>query len=254
MKLSKVFKYQTKLFVGPVLTYFLIIIGLYIVGWIPSLFTSNGEQIFRFSGFDVSGIVFIFVMGLCSFKPSFRFLIGNSISRKTQFWGTVMSFLVLAAFVGAVTTLFSAFFPVLSSYTAIFYMIYNTAFPGLTLQTLYTSIPFLLTSFLWTFSVFLAAVASGYFLTTLAYRMNKAVKLLFFIGMPALFLIVIPIVDTYITGMTIYSFLARCIVNGMGLMAVPPNPFIGSATFLGITVVCLGLSYLCIRRAVLKEG
>ena len=254
MKLSKVFKYQTKLFIGPVLTYFLIIIALYIIGWIPSLFTENGEQIFRFSGFDVSGFVFIFVMGLNSFKPSFRFLIGNSISRKTQFWSTAASFVILAAFMGVITTLFSAFFPILSSYSAIFYTLYSLAYPGLTLQTLYTSIPFLLTCFLWTFTVFLAAIAGGYFLTTLAYRMNKALKLLFFIGVPALFLIVIPIVDTYITGMTIFSFLGKCIVGGLGLLTPLPNPFIGCASFVGITAFCLLLAYLCMRRAVLKEG
>ncbi len=255
MKIKSVFYYQARLFCTPVLVYFLIVIGLYLIGCIPAIVMKDGaEQTIQFSGFDISGVIFIFIMGLCSFKPSFRFFIGNSISRKSQFWGTVGSLIALAAVMSLITTLFSVFFPLLTNYSSFFYIIYNAAYAGLDPKMLYTSVPFLLTCFLWTFLLFLAAAAAGYFLTVFAYRMSKALKLFFFIGVPVLFVVIIPIIDTYLTQMTISHLLVKAVVQSMGFAGFPPNPYIACITFTGITVVFFVLSYLCIRRAVLKEG
>jgi len=105
---------------------------------------------------------------------------------------------------------------------------------------------------LWSITSYLCAAMTGYLITTLYYRMSKAVKITFSIGVPAMFFIVLPYIDGTLANGVIFQAIGSffAFVNGFSNGF---NPYYAVVSGALCFLLLSGLSYLLVRRAVIKD-
>jgi len=106
--------------------------------------------------------------------------------------------------------------------------------------------------FLLNVCLYTAALAVGYFITIGYYRMNKIAKIIVSIGVPGLYVFVFPIVDFLFLDGTLTSALMNTVAFTYGGM-IGGNPYFTICSGLLASAVFLGLTYLMVRRAPIKD-
>lgn len=248
MNIKSSYKYQMIEFFKALLIYLAVIIGMYVLGSVLMMILdpgSMGEG--SITGTDSSSFIFIFVMGLCSFKENFHFMMQNGISRKTFFVSKVLTMLCACfsiAFIGKVISL---------TISAITSMSYNVTY--LTYyDLLYNNSGSALVNILGDFGICLAAylffVSLGNLISVLYFRMNKALKIIVSVGVPVTLLVILPMVDEFLTNGVIFRALfnfAKFVLGiGTGNVMYPIVSSIVAFIILNI------LAWLGIRKAVQK--
>lgn len=108
-----------------------------------------------------------------------------------------------------------------------------------------------LEAILTTLAVYTVAMIGGYLITTAYYRMNKALKIIVSIGVPLLFFILLPLLDTTIFNGKIFIAIEKIMKFVFG--GETGNPYNLLLSCVLIVVVGVGLSWLLIRKAVEKN-
>ncbi|QNU67981.1 hypothetical protein EHE19_005935 [Ruminiclostridium herbifermentans] len=195
------------------------------------------------SGAEASAI-FLFVCGLNSFKQIYLYLSTNGITRKTQFYGFLISSVIISAGMAFIDTASTNIINIFMNYRPMFYQLFN--------QFTVESSQFLITimSFLWNATVNLLAFVIGYLITTLYYRMSKILKIIVSVGVPSFFIIGFPMLASYLYKIGyINEFTAaiKFLIDGNG------NPIVNVIIIVLEIAIVAGLSYLLVRKAPVKE-
>ncbi len=237
MKIKLAARYQMREFVHAGAIYYLVITLLYLaVAIVRWLITDTNVNV---SGTETSTFIFLFVMGLNAFKSPLRLFLQNGLSRRTLLCG----FLVTAAAASVVTALIDNLIPLIFSSILGYQPLYTALYP----RNAWVGIP-------WTILAFFVATCAGFFLSAMYYRMNKWLKLLVSIGVPSLVFVVLPIVEAVGPGIRPFTFLGQCFLWVLGISGTSANPWQSIGALCGIGALIVGLSYLLIRRATLKDA
>lgn len=238
--------YQIAEMKKPLLIYYAIIFFLLLASFLTTEvflhISANGTTI---NGIEISSMIFIFVCGLNSFKEPFRMFLQNGLSRKTLFLSYLCSLLPVSGVMAIIDTSIGAIGRSLGSYQSAFHEFYRQYFPAVGPGQVFVG--FALSLLLYTTSAL-----TGYFITSLYYRMSKGLKLLVSIGVPVLLIIVLPIVDMGYANGVISRGLGEIFLLASGVKA-GYNPLYPLGSCIILSSVLAGLTYLLQRRAVIKE-
>jgi hypothetical protein len=247
MNIKTAVKYQIYEFKKPFLIYYFIIYMIFALFFLStSPLIRNGADV-NLGGMEAASMIFIFVSGLNSFKETFRMFIQNGLSRKTLFISFVCGIIPISAFMALIDSINGVLAGMVSNYQTAYMQFYGQRYAGSS-----NGILQLVEGFLWSIFAYAMLAMTGYFITTLYYRMNKGLKFIVSIGVPAFFFIILPIIDTNFTdgviskGITNFFSFAWGYKNGF-------NPYFSMVTCTLIFALFGGLSYLLIRKAVVKE-
>jgi len=259
MQTKASFRYQLNDLKKPVMVYYLVIalvmIFLFLgIGLVVSVSENSGSissTSSGFSGLEFGTIIFLFVCGLNSFREAFRMLIQNGSSRRTIFTGRILVFLSVSAGMALINAVILMVGKFLASKkdTFSFSGIYELMYPGRAGESMLQMYG---KGFLLNVSMYLAVIALGYFITIAYYRMNKAAKIAVSIGVPALFIYGLPILDATVTHGAISAVIWKFLHFAFGFDN-GENAYFAVVTCLLTACIFAALSWLMMRRAVIKD-
>lgn len=205
------------------------------------------------SGVEISTIIFLFVCGLNSFKSNFYFAKSNGVSRKTFIKGLLISSIPIALVMSIIDIIINRINNIFINNPTFYDMAYGNlvgiigdVYNGSWTQS--NSLNTILNTILFQFSLCLLAYVVGMVINMIYYRANKYVKVL---------VSVIPVALIILNGnLSIRNPSLAMIINEFLNYIFgfnPVNVFACVATFLVLTVVLWGISFLLIRKAVIKE-
>lgn len=246
MKLKSVLKYNfSNVKTGILIFYLVIFIVIILLGSTVSIM-SNGKTNVTTGGAELASFIFLFVVGLNSFKEDFLFLSVNNIPRKLQYKAFLITALSISCIMAAIDTAYSNTLSQFLTYKPAFIQVYDK-------WTIQTATPLVIVSaFIWSAVLYLAAYLVGYFITNLYYYMNKIAKIAVSVGVPVWFVIILPLIDSEITKGKIAKFIGDTFLIFVGLKDTV-NPYIAVLSLLLVSAVAAGLSFLMVRRAVVKN-
>lgn len=197
-------------------------------------------------GVEMASVIFLFIIGLNSFKPNYYFLSAHGITRKGQFCGFLLSMIPVAGIMAIIDTAISNILAKFINYNSMFFQIYGQLEAGA------NSISSILVTIIWSMALYLFAVILGYFITTLYYRMTSLLKVIVSIGVPAIFIIIIPTVDTQLNNGKFLRWTGETIAL-LGGVKNSGRPMIAVISLIVEAVVLAALAYLLVRKAPVKE-
>ncbi len=243
MRFSSALKYHLSNAKWPIIIFYIVIYSLLILLTVSYLLMEKYGVRGKVGGLDTASMIFLFIVGLNSFKSTFYMFVGNGISRKTMF----LSFAAMAGIVSvgmaAIDSLTSLVVSQFTNYQPTMFQLFAQRYSSYNITVFGEGL-------LWMVFSYMAATMAGFFITTAYYRMNKAIKLLVSIGLPIFVFIVLPIIDAQLFNGAIYSAIGTAIAYCSGIAV--GSPYIGMLT----NTVLLGLfgtfAYLLMRRATVK--
>lgn len=247
MNLKVSIKYQLNEYKKSIIIFYFII--LCVLTFMFILANNISDSTIQFGGMEMSSIIFIFVIGLNSFKESFRMHIQNGVSRKTMVIGKMISALAVCigmAFIDRIIALIGNWISSSKErfiYKGILEQTYNRSNIG--------SVQMQLDGLLFNICLYLAIFAIGYFVTIAYYRMNNALKLAVSVGVPVGLFVILPIVEMSITGGRISKALSSMFDFAFGFSK--GNPYYAMVTGILMFAIFGGLSWLMVRKAVDKN-
>ncbi len=248
MNLKAAYKYQLTDHTKSVIIYYCVIVVLFALLSIATVNYSTGGSMI--SGMDSITVVFLFIVGLCTFREPFVMLLQNGFSRKSIFKSRLLVactvVLIMAAIDKVILLLGKALS--MSSSNSSFLSLYEQVYPA---STAHVS-PFLfhLNIFVFDLLMYFTFLAIGYLITLIFYRLNKAGKIAVGAGVPIFFCLIFPIFDYAFFGSGISRAFANFFDSIMGISA--GNPYAAMLSFIVISVIISALSWLLMRRAVIK--
>jgi len=237
MKLQSTIKYQVSETIKPILIFYTILLALL---FIPTLLRGTIE----FRGTELATAIFIFVIGLNSFRSSFLFAQANGVSKRTQFKAFILSILTISMILALVDTAYTNLFASILPVSSLFSMIYGQGY----ILSL-SPVALLSINLIWNFLMYGMCAMLGYFVNLVYYRSGLIMKLIVSIVPPIFVIVVLPymalINPVYSQGIQRFAALALGLYNS-------PNPTWSMLTFgLFFTVFSLG-SFMLMRRAPIK--
>ncbi len=241
MKIKQALRYQLKDCKNGMIIFYIVIASIFAITLILNALLQESDT--NMSGMEMGSFVFLFVLGLNGFKSSFRLFLQNGLSRKTLLVGFVLNALCISFLMSIIDGLLPLIFSGNLLYTPLYKNLYN--------KLDLVRIP-------WCMAAYFASMCCGFFLSSLYYRMNTWLKVLFSVGVPVLFFMVFPIMETFIPSFTLFTSLIKGYSWVLGKEAnawtVGFHTIRSTFSFLGIGVIAMGMSYLLVRRATLKDA
>lgn len=252
MNIKATTKYQLSDLKKSLGTYYLVIL-LVVVFFtlIDKLWGNDGSG--TYNGFEFTTIIFLFVCGLNSFKGNFLMMIQNGISRKTMFIGASITFLSVSMFMSIIDRGLAIFIDLITKsidgmYFKGFYdIIYSHRMASL------SGILFELEAIFITFMMYIAAILAGYFITTLYYRMNKALRVIVSVGVPVTIIFILPLTDGMVFNGGIGNLISKLFAFIFGESGSNPSPYNMLLVCAVGSIIALGLSWLLVKKAVDKN-
>lgn len=243
MKIKRTLQYYLRECLRPTGIYYLVMVALMLIIFIFGKALGLEESL-SISGMETSSWIFLFVLGLNLFKPQFRLLVQNGISRRTQLFSFILCALIISLGVAVIDSIYPLLFGAALDYSSLFRVTYDEG-AAITFQ-----------SVLWSTLLNFAAMSVGFFITTLFYRMNKAVKILVCVGVPVLLFVVMPVLEVFIPGFRLFTSMMKFFLWALGIDIATGAVHIWRAfcSFAVLAVASNGLSWLLTRRVTMKEA
>lgn len=242
MKIKQGMRYYLHEYRRSAIVYYIVVAALIVASFILTrvLFSHSRVSI---GGMDMATMIFLFVVGLNSFKSEFSLFLQSGLSRRTTWASFLLAGLTLSVIMGIIDSLLPVLLRPVMQYGTLFSDMYGGGTGSISL-----------TGVVWMIVANFAAVTFGFFITTAYYRMNRPTKILVSVGVPTLLFVVLPLVEVFVPGMNFFTSLMRFYVwaMGLGFSATYPLHAIGSMAV--FSVLMAGLSYLLVFRASLKEA
>lgn len=218
------------------------------------------------SGIELSTAIFLFILGLNSFKENFYFSQCNNISRKTYYKGTILSIMPIAAIASLIDIIINRILNLVIKCPTNYEMIFTslrdlnvtqtwtedgvvkTGVKGIEYWVQSNDLMTLVSTYLFQFSVYIIVIAVGLTIALIYYKCNKLMKTIVSI-IPILFIIVINIVSSTFIGL--FSEIGEFIQTIFGWNT--RNPYAAIATFIVIFTILVGCIYLLVKKAIIKE-
>lgn len=228
-----------------------VIVAIYLSFIASYLLLHGGES--SIGGMEMSSTIFMFVLGLNSFKSNFHFGLANGVSRKSQFMSYLATAITLGVFMAAIDILIAKVVAFIVSPNSLYLQFYGARYSSFIAPlSLINHVQIIAEQFLWYTFLYSMAAMLGYFITLVYYRSNLIMKWIVSI-VPFLFLFVIlPYVERVSQG-AITRFLVSFIPKTLGFIGQTINPYIAVITFIIGYALFAALSYLLMRRAVIKQ-
>lgn len=240
--------FQLKQVKKPVYIFYAILILhlLVILIGINAFLAVNTETV-EIQGFELASLIFLFVVGLNSFKESFLMFLQNGRSRKNLFISYFLSLIPLCGAMALIDNTLGTIGHYADLFNTIFSFNYGHFISGVWRPVL----TFIIGTF-WHFTLYLVSALTGYMISTFSYRLGRGMKILVSTGVPATCFLVLPLVDTYLTKGAIGRFFLNFIALASGFKA-GNNPLYPIGFSILFALGFATLSYLFIRRSVIKE-
>ena len=209
------------------------------------------------NGSDMSILIFLFICGVVGFRYNFFFAMANNVSRRDFFLGTALSGLLPACLSAVVMMVINRLISLFYTTPTIYTLIYQRERIGVGDNQLLTLAPLpfaeevgtILMSTLFLAVVGFAIYLIGFFLGTLFYRMNKFLKMTFWI-LPWVLITAIgllwPVLPAAFT-----TGVPRFFDAAFGISSGNVWPALGSTLVIALALTLCG--WLLTRRAVLKK-
>jgi len=218
---------------------------IYLVMIASIIAVSSVNEVITLNGLEFASMIFIFIVGL-EFSEPFQMLLQNGCSRKTIFLSFVYSIIPIATVMALIDGLNGILMNQFTNYENMFLQFYGPRF------TEAVGVMQFIEGFLWSLTAYTMVAIIGLFITALYYRMNKQMKWIVSIGVPAFFMIVLPLIDT--------SFFNGAIIEGIGKVLDFAwgyqngyNPYFSMISCILFSVIFGSLAYSLIRRAVVRD-
>ncbi len=217
-----------------------VISPVYVAAW------GTPEMRVQLTLYPVASVIFLFVVGLCSFKENFLMLMQNGCSRRSVFAGRLLAGGVIAVGMALIDELFA-----LGLGLGLAGAAGNDAAVrvlGLEGQSGALAI---LWVFLYMVLAYFVSLFVGYCITVLYYRLLAAGKLVVSIGIPVVILGVLPILDGFAFDGRLFDgvwWFTNCLVN---LSLTKPSLFV--LWLVAVGVVLALLCWLMMRRAPVRR-
>ncbi len=242
MKTKSIVKYYLYELKNSILTFYFIMLQGCIATYI--IYKLSDGKVYS-TGIELATIIFIFVLGLNLFKSQFLFLIQNGVTRKANFIGFVASTPVVIVF-AIIDSFVSIIMHNLTGYESIFNTLYGSTIQGYGLMYIFKSILFLTV-------IYGSFLMLGYFITTLYYAMNKAMKIIVSVGVPVFVFIVLPIIG-YFLNIDIEEGIEYIILSMLGIKGSNTVSILYPIISCAIVYTILSLlTYLITCRIAVKE-
>ena len=248
MNLRPILRYQLRQFYDLFSVYYPIIY-LYIFSGLAEKY-ARSDSGFSFSGMEVLTILVCFVAGIILFKGAFRFFTSCGVSRRRLFCGLTAAIAVTAATVSLLDMINVAVFSNFIEYRTLYVSQVFGDLLAARARGASTAIPLtfalLLKNWLWCLLADFALAMLGFFIGVLYSRMNKPVKILVSVGVPAVCIIFLPRFDATVTHGAIGRFVSAAWAQWTqwGL-----NPGLDLLTRLLLVAVLASLIWLLLRKA-----
>ncbi|MDD4297802.1 MAG: hypothetical protein PHC69_12750, partial [Ruminiclostridium sp.] len=227
-----------------ILIFYIVVLSVLALMFLLTTATIDDEFHGRIEGLEFASAIFLFVVGLNSFKEVFRMFIQNGISRKNMFISHIISTLAICGAMTLIDSVIALLFKGITSISG------GSRTEGM-LQMMYgqqiASVGTFLASIFLTFFIYIMFFAFGFFLTTLYYRMSKSMKIIVSVGVPALLMVVLPILDAVLFRNFIFTVTAK--ITGAAFI----NPYICMLSNFILFGVLTVLSWLLVKKAVVKD-
>ncbi len=268
MNIKAAYRYQLDDHKKAIITYYIILLAIYIL-LISSISISvsstetitytdsssdqisipvNSTDYNMISGMELATVIFLFIVGLDSFKEVFGMLLQNGISRRTLFASRCLTTVSIALIMSVIDKIILLVLKSISLITnenlfvkSLYEQSYRNNIEGI------GSFLFHIESFIFNILLYLFVITLGYFIRLVYYRVSKPVRITISITIPTVSFILLPMIDEYVTKGKIYRAFSDFIHFSFGH---PLNAIISFA--IGATIFC-SLSWLVIRRVSIKE-
>lgn len=254
MNLKSSYRYRLKTSMKSVIIYYIVIAILCMINLALS-FIYSGDGSF-FNGIEVSSMIFLFVIGLNSFKEDFYMLLQNGISRKAIFTSTVLQLATLTGAMALLDYIAAILMNQTGCYNLIFKEIYYWYIEGNNILSLGFSQ--IIAGFFWSVSAYFLVASLGLLITLFYYKASHAVRLAVSIGVPVVFLIILPSIDMLLAPvgqetLGIFARIGQFILRLVGYGAdSAPNPWIGTVSFLVLSAILHSVNWLMMKKALVK--
>lgn len=248
------------------LIYYGVMVGMILLNLLFLPFASGSDLRITSGGITAVTSVFIFIVGLCSFKDPFLLGLQHGISRRSQFLARLASMGIACAILALADEVYTLLVALLklpfpNSFFAfsLYEMVYGSL-PGSTgvqlslglvneptASSSHTGFTTILLSIVFSFFVLLAFSSFGYLVTTLNYRLNKVGKIILWCGWPPLLMACGVLFDT---SPWLASVLGSFIAN-LARLCFSTLPRM-CLTCLFLTALFSALTWLLMRRAYAK--
>ncbi|VYU55139.1 hypothetical protein [Clostridium tertium] len=247
MKIKSVLKYNISNMIKSLGAFYAIFIFICVA--LTLIMRSSGGN-FVSSGLELSSAIFIFVVGLNSFKENFYFMKSNNVSRKDFIYGTAASIIPIAFIMSFIDVIINRIYNVFVSCPTNYDMIYGNMRDIIYNNVFWkqsNSFETLINTFLFQGVVYAFAFAIGFVITILYYKSNSLTKVIISV-VPVAFIIfsnlIIEIYPSFFNGAI--KFIQ--FIFGWNTL----NPYAGILTFIILYIILVIISRLLTRKAVLK--
>lgn len=185
--------------------------------------------------------IFLFVLGLCTFKENFLMLQQNGVSRRSLFLGRLLASAALCLAMAALDTVVFHLITLIPMWEGanMFGLLYPQTGVGAVLAQIGLF-----------FAANMALYFLGYCITALYYRMNTALKVVVSITVPLLLFGPLSLVDYALFGGRVTLAVQRFTVAAMGIGR--GMPWMGVLTLVVVAALFSLFAWLLIRKAPVK--
>lgn len=243
-------RYQMNEYIKSIKVFYLVVV-LVIVLFSTLTIVSSSSNFSSTGGIEGSAMIFLFILGLNSFKETFLMMLQNGTTRKSMFIGRLITILATSVFMAVIDRFVVNIGGLINNISEDYHMVgmYEMFFQN-RVESLHIVV-MNLEAILITIGVYAAAMIAGYFITTAYYRMNKILKVAISIGVPTSLVILLPVLDSAIFNGKIAVAIGKIFAFIFG--GKSGNPYNLLVTCILFSIVGIGLSWLLIRKAVEKS-
>lgn len=256
MNIKSSYKYQIadhKLSVPIFYGIMILITILTIITMVIAYRQTGSLGILNSNGVNISTAIFLIICPAAVFSSSFGMHLQNGISRRTFYSSRCLQMITLAAFCTIADVIIS-----IVSNLIIWGITGHQMFTNSLFEILYfmKTIPMpAVTRYAWMalflFLLYLASNAFGYLIGVVFYRLSKAWKIIVGVGVPSIFVLILPLIDVFLTNGNIFWCIWDAIKFSMGLTNA--EFYRSFLTFGAVTVLCTIIGWIITRRATIKE-
>ncbi len=247
MKLKSIVKYNINSFKNSIIIYYSIFITICVLS---AILSGNGN--ISSSGIEISSAIFLFVVGLNSFKENFYFMKSNNVSRKDFLYGTAISMIPVVLCMSIIDIIINRIYNMFVKCPTI----YDMGYTSISNNQWYNSIDWiqsnsvgtLFNTFTFHASLCLASISLGFLITIIYYKCNSVMKVVVSVSPVAI----------SILGSAIGMVYPNIINNINKLIAImfginTGNSYAAVLTFIVSFIVFIGLARLLTKKAIIKQ-
>lgn len=229
--------------IGAIVMYFCVYVFIILTVLKSGMAVSNGIELIS--------LITLLCFGLTMFKENFYFLSANGVSRKTQFISIICSCFIMSAIFSFIDTINSVILTSTAPYHSLFAAIYTPRAQQAAVGGFGSVLLFLLENFLFLTLLYCCFMLIGYFIANLYYKMNRGWKIGVSVGVPVVLGNGIPWLNTYVFHGELGAAFLRFNAAVWGI-SYGYNPFVAMGSLLLISLLFSALTFLLMRRAMIK--